>query len=206
MRAPLQVTSLVDDQHRFLAVEMLDDVFAYVVEHGIGILEARHSRCCMPCGVLPRPTPRSSSSFCTAGPTAGPAATAQLMMINGGRTPALPPVSPGRDRTVTCRIRANCASPPPSSSSEGARIENVFLGSVQVRDTQVERELLGLNGIRPPWRLRSSTRWKANTSPSVWSVVQPSPSDHRGSGWFTAPRQATGRTGKGQRRSNAVTE
>ena len=153
----------------------------------------------MPCGVLPRPTPRSSSSFCTAGPTAGPAATAQLMMINGGRTPALPPVSPGRDRTVTCRIRANCASPPPSSSSEGARIENVFLGSVQVRDTQVERELLGLNGIRPPWRLRSSTRWKANTSPSVWSVVQPSPSDHRGSGWFTAPRQATGRTGKGQR-------
>jgi len=61
--ALLHIAGLVDDQHRVVVVEVLDDVFAHVVADGVGVQEARHSRCCMRAGWPPRPTPRSSSSF-----------------------------------------------------------------------------------------------------------------------------------------------
>lgn len=52
---------------------------------------------------------------------------------------------------MTCRIREDAPAPLPVPRIEqrSAQIDDVFLSSVQVRDTQVEVELLGSSGIRP---------------------------------------------------------
>jgi len=56
---------------------------------------------------------------------------------------------------VSCRVDKDAPTAIPLTLVEqcGAPIEDAFLGSFQVLDPQVQVELLGPSGVRPPWWL-----------------------------------------------------
>lgn len=76
-------------------------------------------------------------------------------MINGGRARGVRKSVANEAEGVTCRV---CVDPPTALGiaeveQRGPELENLFLGLVEILDTQVKVELLRASGIRPPRRL-----------------------------------------------------
>lgn len=82
---------------------------------------------------------------------------------------------PDETERVTCRIRKDAPTPLPIPLVEqcGAALEDVFLGSFQVLDPQVEVELLRPSGIRPPWWLMVFDALEGQHKPTVGVECRP---------------------------------